>query len=224
MIIYKITCKLNGKVYIGQTSETLQKRFKRHMGYQKNEHDTKFYRAIRKYGVENFAIEQIDTANTQEELDDKEMYWIEQYNAINKGYNSKSTKGKCGGDTLSNHPNKEAISQKIRMSKLGDNNPMRKYGGLKGQKNGMFGKSGSLNPNAKKVVVIDINTNEYLIFDSMTDVQKYTHITNKSMISSRCKGRTKSPYKHYKFQYYSDFIKLKGVETIETTSCNDGRE
>ena len=27
------------------------------MGYQKDEHDTKFYRAIRKYGKENFKIE-----------------------------------------------------------------------------------------------------------------------------------------------------------------------
>ena len=65
------------------------------MGYQKNEHDTKFYRAINKYGVENFYIEQIDSDDTQTQLDAKA-----------KGYNTKSSKGKCGGDTLSNHPNK----------------------------------------------------------------------------------------------------------------------
>ena len=47
MIIYKITC-------IGQTSETLKQRFSRHMGYQKEEHDTKFYRAVRKYGRDKF--------------------------------------------------------------------------------------------------------------------------------------------------------------------------
>lgn len=40
--IYKITCKINNKVYIGQTIETLTQRFNRHMGYQKDEHDTKF--------------------------------------------------------------------------------------------------------------------------------------------------------------------------------------
>lgn len=50
--IYKITCKINNKVYIGQTIETLTQRFNRHMGYQKEEHDTKFYRAVRKYGKE----------------------------------------------------------------------------------------------------------------------------------------------------------------------------
>lgn len=43
MIIYKITCKANNKIYIGQTSESLKQRFSRHMGYQKDDHDTKFY-------------------------------------------------------------------------------------------------------------------------------------------------------------------------------------
>lgn len=66
LTIYKITCLVNQKVYIGQTSETIEKRFARHMGYQKDESDTKFYRAIRKYGKENFRIEAIDFAETQE--------------------------------------------------------------------------------------------------------------------------------------------------------------
>lgn len=112
MIIYKITCKINNKVYIGQTSESLKTRFKRHMGYQKDDNDTKFYRAVRKYGVENFYIEKIDEATTQQELDDKELYWINKLNAVKDGYNSKTSKGKCGGDTLSNHPNKSQIRKK----------------------------------------------------------------------------------------------------------------
>ena len=41
--VYKITCKVNNKIYIGQTIESLTQRFNRHMGYQKDEHDTKFY-------------------------------------------------------------------------------------------------------------------------------------------------------------------------------------
>ena len=75
---------MNQKVYIGQTSETIEKRFARHMGYQKDEHDTKFYRAIRKYGKENFKIEAIDFADTQEELDQKEIYYIKLYYQIIK--------------------------------------------------------------------------------------------------------------------------------------------
>lgn len=139
-IIYKITCKINNKIYIGQTTETLKQRFSKHIGYQKENSDTKFYRAIRKYGANNFYIEELDSAKNQEELDEKELYWINKLEAVNKGYNSKAVKGKCGGDTLSNHPNKTTISEKIRQSKLGDKNPMRIYGGLKGERNGMYGK------------------------------------------------------------------------------------
>ena len=65
MYIYKITCKVNNKVYIGQTTEALDKRFSRHMGYQKDTYDTKFYKAVRKYGVENFYIELLDIAHTK---------------------------------------------------------------------------------------------------------------------------------------------------------------
>ncbi|WP_297993255.1 GIY-YIG nuclease family protein [uncultured Clostridium sp.] len=138
--IYKITCKINNKVYIGQTIETLTQRFNRHMGYQKDEHDTKFYRAIGKYGRDNFYIELLEEVSNQKELDEREYYWICFYDSVKKGYNTKNSIGKCGGDTLSNHPNKELISKKISNSKIGDKNPMRINGGLKGERNGMYGK------------------------------------------------------------------------------------
>ena len=137
MIIYKITNIQNNKVYIGQTNESIKKRFSRHMGYQALEHDTKFYRAVRKYGRENFTIEQIDVADNQEELDTKEVYWIRFYDSVNNGYNSNDYKGKVGGDTLTNHPDIKAIGLKISESKLGGKNP-----------------------NARKVKAINIKTNE----------------------------------------------------------------
>ena len=215
MIIYKITCKINNKVYVGQTSESLKQRFSRHMGYQKNEHDTKFYRAVRKYGVENFEITQIDSASNQEELDNKELYWIKKLNSIDNGYNTKAVKGKCGGDTLSNHPNKKLISEKLRQSKLGDKNPMRIYGGLKGERNGMFGKHGKDNKNSKKCVSICVdNPKKVLIFNSIRELQKYHGVTTDTMVCLRCNGKTKSPYKGYYFKYYEDYI--EGQQTIES--------
>lgn len=138
--VYKITCKVNNKVYIGQTTESLTQRFNRHMGYQKDNNDTKFYRAIKKYGKEMFYIELLEEVSNQKQLDKREYYWICFYNSFKEGYNSKNSIGKCGGDTLSNHPNKELISEKIRESKLGDRNPMRINGGLRGKRNGMYGK------------------------------------------------------------------------------------
>lgn len=187
------------------------------MGYQKDEHDTKFYRAVRKYGAENFHIEELDIAKNQTELDEKELYWINKLDTVNNGYNSKAVKGKCGGDTLSNHPNKEKISEKIRQSKLGDKNPMRINGGLKGERNGMFGKRGKEHHNSKKCVSISVdNPKDIKFFDSIRELQKYHNVTTDTMVSLRCNGKTKSPYKGYYFKYYEDYI--EGQQTIESIS------
>ena len=59
-------------MYIGQTIRPIQDRFHRHMNDAINNIlDTHFARAIRKYGVNSFIIEQIDEAQTQEELNQK---------------------------------------------------------------------------------------------------------------------------------------------------------
>ena len=214
MIVYKITCLVNGKVYVGQTSEPIERRFKRHMGYQKYEHDTKFYRAVLKYGVENFTIEQIDTAESQNELDEKEVYWINYYDSVNKGYNTRSDRGKCGGDTLTNNPNLDEIRKKLSVSKLGDNNPMRILGGLKGSKNGMFGKRGKEVPSSRPCVAVSVSGDDVKYFDCMTDLKNYFQVTTLGMISLRCSGKTKSPYKGYYFKYKDDYE--KGLTTIES--------
>ena len=208
---------MNQKVYIGQTSETIEKRFARHMGYQKNEHDTKFYRAIRKYGKENFKIEAIDFADTQEELDQKEVYYIKLYDSVKSGYNSKDSIGKCGGDTLSEHQNLDEIKEKIRQSKLGDKNPMKIYGGLHGPRNGMYGKNGKLNPFAKRCKAVSIDGTDTKYFDTLTELQQYFNVTTLGMVTMRCRGKTKSPYNGYYFRYCEDDEKSQTtIERIAT--------
>lgn len=88
MIIYRYTNKTNGKVYIGQTIKTLEERHSKHICFAmtRNNHYA-LHKAFRKYGPDNFILEQIDTASTQEELDQKEIYWIEQHKSYGKGYN-----------------------------------------------------------------------------------------------------------------------------------------
>lgn len=68
--IYKITCLLTGKLYIGQTLRTIEKRWKRHIRDSKKGSDHKFHRAIRKYGEENFLVEELlaVSAPTKKEL------------------------------------------------------------------------------------------------------------------------------------------------------------
>ena len=89
--IYKITNKANGKMYIGQTNGTVSARFNRHIKLSATNNEV-LYRAIRKYGVDNFIVETIDTANSKVQLDDKESFWIEKLKTFIgfidcKGYN-----------------------------------------------------------------------------------------------------------------------------------------
>ena len=89
-IIYKATNTINNKVYIGQTTSTLKNRIYYHI--YRAEHSleithTHFINALRKYGQNAFTWEQIDTAETQDELNKKEQYWIQYYDSMNTGYN-----------------------------------------------------------------------------------------------------------------------------------------
>lgn len=94
MIIYKITNNVNGKVYIGQTKRKLQYRWLQHCSPS---NCRLIYRAIQKYGKENFTVEQIDVACDQDELNKKEQYWIQFYDSMNpeKGYNLTSGGEHC---------------------------------------------------------------------------------------------------------------------------------
>ena len=88
MIIYKSTNKITGKIYIGQTTHTLDKRIKGHIKESKIESNRPFMLSINKYGEDNFTFETIDSANNLDELNDKEVYWINFYDSVSpNGYN-----------------------------------------------------------------------------------------------------------------------------------------
>ena len=86
MFIYKITNKLNGKIYIGQTMQDVEKRWARHCSPSSIRSAIGF--AIQKYGKDNFLFEVIDTASTIDELNNKEIKYIELFDSVSpNGYN-----------------------------------------------------------------------------------------------------------------------------------------
>lgn len=84
-VIYKIKNKINNKLYIGQTVD-----YKRRLWeHCRSEKSTPLYNSIKKYGFENFEFSIIDTATTIDELNEKEILYINKYNTRDKsvGYN-----------------------------------------------------------------------------------------------------------------------------------------
>lgn len=118
--IYKITNKINGKIYIGQTVKSLKERFQKHC-WGTTEKDSyhlnmAIKKAIRKYGKQNFTIELIEEVE-QNKLDEREVYWISYYDSYNKGYNC--TRGGQNGATKSTSLNWKEENEVIEAKYLG---------------------------------------------------------------------------------------------------------
>ncbi len=90
MFIYKITCLTNGKIYIGQTVKKVKSRFSEHLNsaFDKNEKSL-LYMAMRKYGKENFIVEQLCSCKDKITLAKLEKHYIKKYNSQDRkvGYN-----------------------------------------------------------------------------------------------------------------------------------------
>lgn len=99
-IIYKITNKNNGKVYIGQATGKLSKRWSQHSCLLSPGCPI-LKKAIQKYGKESFVLTVICKANSKEELNHREKLCIGLFNTITpSGYNLSS-----GGESKNTHPN-----------------------------------------------------------------------------------------------------------------------
>ena len=85
--IYKIENKINHKVYIGQSID-IKERWSAHRRCVKygDKKDYWLYQAMNKYGLDNFDFSIIEECEPQL-LDEKEMYYIQQYDSYNHGYN-----------------------------------------------------------------------------------------------------------------------------------------
>lgn len=85
--IYKITNQINNKIYIGKTCTSIDIRWKEHIRDSRRFPDRPLYRALNKYGVDNFIIEQIEECSSSQ-ANDREIYWIKYYNSYYSGYNA----------------------------------------------------------------------------------------------------------------------------------------
>lgn len=210
MIIYKITNKINGKVYIGQTIRSLERRWVEHC--QKESFCRLLHRGIQKHGKENFTVEQIDVACDRDELDKKEVYWIKFYDSMNpnKGYNllgggnknhtvSDETRRKLS-ESGKGRKCPEHVKLILRLSKLGKTRAKdvvekmiqtkTKLGCHKGEKNYSYGKTGSDSPVSIGVLNVTLNKK----FGSINEAGRFCGNKDCSSIVKVCKGKRKTAY------------------------------
>jgi len=137
MHIYKFTHIETGKCYIGQTVQDPNRRRLEHIADSRYTTKTyHFHNALRKYGIDAFTFEVIDSAETLEELNVLEEKYVLLFDSINNGYNIRNP-----GDNKTHNP--ESIqrmkeSQRkahARRKLLGTDTWIRKDGGaMKGKK------------------------------------------------------------------------------------------
>lgn len=85
--IYLIENKINGKKYVGCTVYSIEHRFQEHIKTINRSPNRPLYRAMKKYGIDNFSISTLEECD-ESLLAEREIYWIEKLGTYKNGYNA----------------------------------------------------------------------------------------------------------------------------------------
>lgn len=224
-IIYAAFCETKKKYYIGQTTKPLSVRRDQHISQAVKNPNTYFHRALRKYEFIFNLIEEIESENLFDDLNEREKYWIDFYKTMNKqfGYNLQKGGRKSIYCTNKLKQHSQQTKDKISASLSGEKNVMfgisiytkwiEKYGieeanrrkeshsnSLKisnaGEKNGMYGKKQS--ENMKKV----------LSEKSKKRIRKKHSENTKKLMSEKAKNRIRKNSAEYREIDYELLKKL----------------
>lgn len=221
--IYKLTCTITGKVYIGKTIDINRRMVQHSKITPKYSHH--LANAIKKYGIDNFKeeiifeVEAEDRAVLNTALSNAEKSYIEQYNSYRSGYNSTiGGEGTSGFHWLESSKRKLSESlKKFFKSAEGKAqiehtifcNKNREVSKETREKIGR-GNKGKIMPEEAKIKIrnyqlanayskyipvlqYDLDNNLLNRFNSITDAAKSIN-KDTSHIVSCCKGRRKTAY------------------------------
>ena len=187
--IYKHRNNINGKVYIGQTNN-IEKRWQP----SKYKKSSLFYRAIQKYGWNNFTHEILSEIEDQNEADNQEIALIEYFDSTNpdKGYNILPG----GGINTRGMKHSEETKNKISNAHLGKkhdkqwvlNNKESHYRNNSYKSNSGSFKKGHINSDEiknkinikryKRVIQYDLNMNFIKEWNSLKDIENELKISS----------------------------------------------
>ena len=202
--IYKITNQVNGKVYIGKTLSTPEQRWKKHISDSKKEEckNRPLYRAFDKYGIENFQISIVEECSL-EEVNEKEIQWIEIFGSFKYGYNATlggDGKHYCDYDLIyalyNEGKNIKEISQITHYDKSTCRKALNNFN-VSHEKRNARGREVI----TKSVIQIDKDTNQIItIFPSIQAAYNSLGKQHSGHIADVCNGKRKTAY-GYKWQY-----------------------
>ena len=189
--IYKITNHISNKCYIGKTERTIKERWQEHCRHINTYPNLPLYKAMLKYGIENFSIKEIEYCDN---LEEREKYWISFYDSYHNGYNA--TLGGDGRAYLDyeliyvTYQKCKNINEVARICGV-DSHSVGKILSIYGITSEERRKNKELN-SCRPVARLDKNTGEVLeVFASIKEASKNYPQTNKH-ISAVCNGKRKS--------------------------------
>ena len=163
--VYITTNHVNGKQYIGQRKYDKQGKWKEYLGS-----GIILSRAIEKYGLKNFSKEIIEECKTKKILNEREIYWINYYNAVESDNFYNIASGGDGGNTIAGYTDDQ---RKLLSTKLSN---MRKGIVNIGKNNG----------NSRRVICI----NTMKVFDTINEASTYYNV-DKDAIQQCCSDENK---------------------------------
>jgi hypothetical protein len=203
MIVYKITNKINGKVYIGQTILVLNQRWAKHKSDTKRGSNCSIHNALRKYGFDNFTIEEIDGANNQTELNYKEYLQIHLNNSLYpSGYNLKT-----GGNKIS-----MSDFTKNKIKNIVKNNFTKEHHAK------MIVKS--IEKQGKKIKATCLETNKEYFFNSIAECSSL-NLSHKHVQAVLSGKRPYKPIKGFLFEVVKKQVSVENVIFKKPFPCNN---
>lgn len=194
--IYKWENLINHKCYIGQSID-LNKRLAQHFSNIKNKKcNNPLYRAVAKYGLENFDVTIIETLNISDDLksqlDEREKYYIQKYNSYGRdGYNQT----------------------------IGDDGGILGYRFTEDQKNHVSKNSLKQAENYKKIVYLyNVEHNYYQTWMDAGYAARQLRV-NRSSVQRLCSGAIKLIKKEWVGSFSKDDLELRIKDTVISPGC-----
>ena len=178
-IVYVIKNEINGKMYVGVTTKTIEERWKQHLYDGKREKmlKRKFYSDLSIYGEGAFSISELEDVEDDKRFQ-KEQYWVDRLDTFKNGYNEtyggdgRKTTGKEEDSVIASDYNKGMTITEIAIKSGKDCHTIRNS---LTRSNVDVKSSQELSAirNGKKVDMLDMEGNYITTFQSIESASNY---------------------------------------------------